>query len=221
MSIFGDRVTVPADASSAAWLLSQLGSSGTVGGLVPSGFERYAVVRRVPSDDVDDEGVELASRLAVLAAPHTSTPDLIWYAIWEGYGWETATTLYAAPSGPLAWVSRGRAHRQQRRAVRDRAVRVREGLGQVPSFDVPLRRYLLVEGPLESVSAIARPGGSGFQVPDLWWPQDRSWFVASDTDLDWSYVGGSDAFVAGVLEAFPGRSQVVEWTDPITPPAEI
>ena len=39
VSIFGDRVTVPSDASSAAWLLSRLGGSGTVGGLVPSGFE--------------------------------------------------------------------------------------------------------------------------------------------------------------------------------------
>jgi hypothetical protein len=188
---------------------------------VPSGFEWYAIVRRVPSDDVDDEGAELASELAVLAGAHTSTPELIWYAIWEGYGWGTATTLYAAPSGPLAWVSRVRARRQQRRAVRDRTVRVRVGLGEVPSFDVPLRRYLLVEGPLESVSAIARPGGSGFQVPDLWWPQDRSWFVASDTDLGWSYVGGSEAFVARVLEAFPGRSQLVEWTDPITSLAEV
>lgn len=217
MSIFGDRVTVPSDASSASWLLSRLGGSGTVGGLVPSGFERYAVVRRVPSDDVDDEGAELASELAVLVGPYTSTPDLVWYAIWEGYGWETATTLYAAPSGPLSWVSRVRVRRHRRRAVRDRAQLVRAGLGQVPSFDVPLRRYFLVEGALESVSVIARPGGSGFQVPDLWWPQDRSWFVASDTDLDWSYVGGSEASVARVLEAFPGRSQAVEWTDPITP----
>lgn len=91
----------------------------------------------------------------------------------------------------------------------------------MPSFDVPLRRDFLVEGALQSVSRIARPGGSGFQVPDLWWPQDRSWFVASDTDLDWSYVGGSEAFVARVLEAFPGRSQVVEWTDPTTPLAEV
>ena len=119
VSIFGDRV------------------------MVPSGFERYAFVRRSPSDDVDDEGAELTSELADLAGPHTSTPDLIWYAIWEGYGWGTATTLYAAPSGPLGWVVDVRARRQQRRAVRDRSVRVREGLGQVPSFDVPLRRYFL------------------------------------------------------------------------------
>ena len=90
----------------------------------------------------------------------------------------------------------------------------------MPWFNVPLRRYLLVGGALASVSVIARPEGSGFQVPDVWWPQDRNWFVASDTDLDWSYVGGGEAFVARVLEAFPGRSQVVEWTDPITSLAE-
>lgn len=216
MSVFGDRVTVPSDASSAAWFLSRLGISGTVGSLVPSGFERYAVVRRSPSDEVDDEGAELASELAVLAERHTSTPELIWYAIWEGYGWETTTELYAAPSGPLAWASRVRARRQHRRAVRDRAGRVREGLARVPSFDLPQRRYFLVRGSLDSVSVIARPDGFGFQVPDLWWPQDRGWFVASDADLDWSYIGGSDDFVARVLEAIPGRSHATAWTDPIT-----
>ena len=42
-------------------------------------------MRRSPWDDVDDEGAELASELAVLAGAHTSTPELIWYAIWEGY----------------------------------------------------------------------------------------------------------------------------------------
>ncbi len=149
----------------------------------------------------------------VLAERHTSTPEQIWFAIWEGYGWESATLEYATPSGPLAWMTRVR---RRRLAARDRAGQVREGLAEVPSFDLPLRRYFLVKGPLESVSGIARPGGFGFQVPDLWWPQDRSWFVASDTDLDWSYIGGSDDFVARVLEAIPDRSHAVRWTDPIT-----
>jgi len=29
------------------------------------------------------------------------------------------------------------------------------------------------------------------QMPNLWWPADRSWCVASDGDLAWTYIGGS------------------------------
>jgi hypothetical protein len=35
--------------------------------------------------------------------------------------------------------------------------------------------------------------------PTLMWPADRAWFVASDTDLDSTYVGGSGALVDALL----------------------
>jgi hypothetical protein len=32
------------------------------------------------------------------------------------------------------------------------------------------------------------------------WPADRSWFVASDTDLDSTYLGGSVGLVGALVE---------------------
>ena len=51
---------------------------------------------------------------------------------------------------------------------------------------------------------------SGLQLPDLWWPGDRQWFVATDTDLEWTYLGGSHAFIADVTAALPDLSEPVQ-----------
>ncbi len=33
------------------------------------------------------------------------------------------------------------------------------------------------------------------QTPNLWWPEDRAWFVATEIDLAWTYVGGREALI--------------------------
>ena len=35
--------------------------------------------------------------------------------------------------------------------------------------------------------------------PNLWWPDDRAWCVATEIDLAWTYVGGSAALISDVL----------------------
>ncbi|MDZ7676030.1 MAG: hypothetical protein U5K30_13310 [Acidimicrobiales bacterium] len=67
-----------------------------------------------------------------------------------------------------------------------------------------------MSGSLDAASRIRRPDGAGLQYPDLWWPDDRNWFIATDTDLAWTYVGGSRAMVADVAEAFPDRTEPVQ-----------
>jgi hypothetical protein len=37
------------------------------------------------------------------------------------------------------------------------------------------------------------------QTPNLWWSHDRSWCVASEIDLPWTYVGGSKGLIGRVL----------------------
>lgn len=44
--------------------------------------------------------------------------------------------------------------------------------------------------------------------PNIWWPADRKWCVATDIDLDSSYVGGNEACIEalannGLFEALP------------------
>jgi hypothetical protein len=60
--------------------------------------------------------------------------------------------------------------------------------------------------------------------PNLWWPQDRAWYVATDIDLMASYVGGSRQCVEAILasselEAFEVSAEMsVQWdSDTINP----
>ena len=50
---------------------------------------------------------------------------------------------------------------------------------------------------------------SGFPetVSGLWWPNDRSWFVAMDVDLEWTFVAGGRDLVDRILE-HPGLEAV-------------
>jgi hypothetical protein len=46
------------------------------------------------------------------------------------------------------------------------------------------------------------------QSPNLWWPEDRAWFVATEIDFDSTFVGGDDPLIAVLvtdrrLEALP------------------
>ncbi|MHB1929121.1 MAG: hypothetical protein ACYDEN_02970 [Acidimicrobiales bacterium] len=85
-----------------------------------------------------------------------------------------------------------------------------------------IRDYLLYRGPLGA--ALVTP--AGVEVPgyvaavegwaDLWWPEDRSWLLAGDTDLDSTYLGASQALVDAVV-ACPGLEALqVRAGDPIS-----
>lgn len=62
-----------------------------------------------------------------------------------------------------------------------------------PLLDLPNRQYLVYVGPLSDLPSWRWEG------PNLWWPDDRAWFVASEIDLVSTYVGGSAAAVAELL----------------------
>lgn len=125
------------------------------------------------------EGEDCIALIEILTA-HTSSSDLCWFCLWDGYGWqgrgalkvssEAATTVLPDPVPP----------------------EVRSG-GRV---ELPNRSYLLYTGPSAQALAFL---GSQDQTPNLWWPADRNWCVATELDLDWTYVGGSDELVSRLL----------------------
>jgi hypothetical protein len=51
--------------------------------------------------------------------------------------------------------------------------------------------------------------------PNLWWPDDRAWVVASEIDLAWSYLGGSADLVDAVVADGRFRARRVAASDPI------
>jgi len=61
---------------------------------------------------------------------------------------------------------------------------------------LPNRNYLLFEGPLEAATEVGwiMPGGTFVpQSPNLFWPSDHVWCVASEIDLFCTLVAGSNA----------------------------
>jgi hypothetical protein len=91
---------------------------------------------------------------------------------------------------------------------------------------LPSRDYLLYRGPIEAAGTTAL-FGEWDQSPNLWWPADESWCVASEIDLPWTYVGGTKDMVERLvmdnrIEAFAvrpdapiGRTEewIVQWVD--------
>jgi hypothetical protein len=56
------------------------------------------------------------------------------------------------------------------------------------AFEAPHRRYHLLRGPVGAAreSTCSTPFD---QSANLWWPDDRAWCVASEIDLNSTYVG--------------------------------
>ena len=69
-------------------------------------------------------------------------------------------------------------------------------------LDLENRSFHVRRGPISIAIEIGwHPTGDEVlsEPPTLMWPADRAWFVASDTDLDSTYLGGSGPLVDSLL----------------------
>jgi hypothetical protein len=57
------------------------------------------------------------------------------------------------------------------------------------------RDYFVSSGPIEAVTSFSHDG------PNIWWPDDRAWCMASEIDLATTYVGGSARCIERLLGA--------------------
>ena len=140
-----------------------------------------------------------AEALTTLLAKFTATPSSCWLCLWEGYG-------YLHPGGMMPLV-----------AARPPFARARVGLKRLqlrwsaprppgkdgPRVKLPHRDYLLFQAPL--AKALGWEDG-----PNLWWPDDRAWCVASEIDFPYTYVGGPQALIEAIvndpgIEALPAK----------------
>jgi hypothetical protein len=86
-----------------------------------------------------------------------------------------------------------------------------EGYGNIevrgPLVQLQSRNYGLYAGSIElAMAPLDTPWND--QSPNLWWPEDHSWIVATEIDYAWTYVGGSQRLIDNVvsddlLEAMP------------------
>lgn len=62
---------------------------------------------------------------------------------------------------------------------------------------LPGRSYILLDGPIEAAQGSMTPNFP--QSASLWWPQDRAWCVATEIDMMWTYVGGTEFCIRAIL----------------------
>lgn len=127
-----------------------------------------------------------AERLRDVLAGYTSTPDRVWFAVWDGFG-----GLKIRPGG-TATLSFGP------EGVQYAVHRPPPGPAPAPTFQLPNRDYYLLSGPLEAIGE-SMCEASMWQSANLWWPDDRAWCVATEIDFSWTYVGGDGPLVEALV----------------------
>lgn len=125
--------------------------------------------------------------LCDVLARHTRPGEGCVFALWDGYGW-----IQGTPSVVLV----------------DRRTPIPPALPQSvldgPRLHLPGRDYLLFTGTLPAAASMgwhAAPECFVPQSPNLFWPHDRSWCVATEIDLDSTVVAGTNELVRAVLAA--------------------
>lgn len=143
-----------------------------------------------------------AAALGSLLADFTGSADRCWFLLWDGYGhqpWPDDRVWVRLPTADDRTAELSPASNtlgQQRTERLDQIPRVRTWWSRAePSF--PGREYHLIGGSLDAISAFHFDGW--WQPPNIWWPDDRAWCVASDVDGYDSFVGGTRACIQAVL----------------------
>jgi hypothetical protein len=127
-----------------------------------------------------------AAVLADVLRGHTTTPDRVWFCVWEGWG-----GMWFHPVGRSTLYAPGRG-RKRGRGFFSRFRNRRELPPPAPRVQVPGRAYYLLSGPIEAIEeSMEQP--PGYQSANLWWPDDDAWCVATEIDFSWTYIAGTEA----------------------------
>ena len=187
--------------TAADWIRPRLRPfASAVGAVVPDGFAAYVQIPHpAPGDGsnlpLGDLPAELLRILCSALATHTESTGACYFCLWDGYGWlqgsPAISSLTARRSDGLP-------------AVSPQPIPPAASLNQLhgPRVRLPNRNYLLFTGPLEAAIELGWTIGEIFvpQSPNLFWPQDHAWCVASEIDLTYTLVVGSES-LAEVLVA--------------------
>ncbi len=210
------------DVSDAMWVEESLSDFGSLRSLLPAGFEAYArVFHPAYLGDSEDQPVRWSTvaswtgrtvhplmqfeRIAGLSEDcsypdplwgshpvfgsipepecrtlvdvlkdFTSTPGNCFFGLWDGYSHITI-------GGGNSHIENWQYHTNSR-------------------LRAPGRDYVLFRGPLDSIMAfLVEDEPFWGNSPNIWWPEDRAWCVATDIDLFDTFVGGSEECVEAVL----------------------
>ena len=156
--------------------------------------------------------------LCEILAKHTTIQQSCFFCIWEGHGWLPDKLS----GGDLVFTT-------SLELPKDVTSKVRKppsipppfptNVENQPQVDLPFRSYFFFEGHLDGAKQFGwRLSEDCFvsESPNLFWPSDHSWCVASAIDLYCTLVAGSEA----LAEALMANSLLETWRvfpdDPVT-----
>jgi hypothetical protein len=120
----------------------------------------------------DSLPLRLTRVLCEILADFTSTQERCWCAVWEGYAYMVGLRSDAT----------------------------------LPRLDMWNRPMIVACGPISAVSEKSFTdgfatgwSGESYRSPSLWWPDDRAWCVATDVEMQETYLGASAACVNRLL----------------------
>lgn len=217
------------DAAPASWVIEGLrGFAESVLSVVPAGFEAYARIFH-PAGNGDPE-TPVRWRDIAQANGRTAHRMMQWPSITGSFRfyqgdhqpgvWDREPEEGALPKPlvpVLTSVLAGHTAPPGRCwfGIWDGWGALEPGVREAAVFEIPQRRLYLLTGP---IAALDRSLGTWlwWQTPNVWWPHDRAWFVATEIDLETTYVGGTRACIAE-LTGHPGLEAVeVDPADGIT-----
>ena len=206
-----------------------------VGSLVPHGFDSYArVLHPAGSGHPDDRPVtwrEIAAATGRVIHPEVQWPHLAFSRditdINElqdappGAPWATAPeegSLDRELAEVISVVLRSQTSTPDRCwfAVWEGWGNIRPDIRQAPMFELPGRRYYLIRGPLEAATRSIAATDGFHRSASIWWPDDRAWCVATEVDLESTYIGGAAGCVEAVVTHPALEALKVEATHGIT-----
>jgi hypothetical protein len=218
------RVLVPAeDVTAAEWIVARWSATFN-GQLVPSGFEACArIFHPARRHGKPVRWVEIADAFGTVAHARMEFEPLAKRVEWD----YTAEPGLFEESPEIEWLPTELVEPVVDLLARHTATRDRchygfwhgyagfpESWRSAPELVLPGRRYYLFTGSLGDAIGVKDPQQhDGYWRPALWWPDDRAWFLGSDTDLPTTYVGGSAALVADLVASSLEVHEVSPETD--------
>lgn len=135
------------------------------------------------------------------------TPDssACFFGVWEG--WSTGVSVSGPKDGgrPPQLIADAAEESENARAVTE---------SDAKRLELPHRSYVVLRGALESFAK--SPRRLGAIVPNLIWPTDRSWFVATEIDFDSTLVAGSREMTAAIMASDKFETWEVSPRDSLT-----
>ncbi|HET7504171.1 MAG TPA: hypothetical protein VFK02_24290 [Kofleriaceae bacterium] len=222
------------DLAAAAWIGARLDrSSDRVTALVPAGYEAYARIIHPPATFPGHQLPRHQLPLLVdILRDETTTPDRCWFCVDDrsrSLDDQTVTERVRLPRGGASYLMHGGPIERALLSPPGKSLQVvlPEG-APLPDVLAAMREQL--EGKLDcgvSFSSdtnraqleqwlAAGPPDLQGRAPDLWWPEDRAWFVCTPQYLDSTFVGGSRRLIVRLL-AVPGLEVAeAQGTDPLS-----